>query len=227
MTDTRPDETLSGTVDREIARLLAVDPSPEFVAKVRDRLAAQREPGLWQFAWLVAGAAAVAVLVLAAVVSQPAPPLADAGERVPTVARTGAIELSAGRTPPTVPNDSITNAATLPSLIAPTGTPDGAASNVTSSEPNDSAAAAIPAPMPLDPPTSPAVSLRLARVVNSERESAALRRLFALVNNRRLAVPRAQESRGPIATLEPPAAVIIPPVTIEPVTLALTEGAAQ
>lgn len=95
------------------------------------------------------------------------------------------------------------------------------------SEPNDSAVAPLPTPRPLDPATSAAAPLRLARVVISEKESAALRRLFTLVNDRRLAVPRAQESFGSIAAVEPPADVIIPPVTIEPVTRALTEGAVQ
>ncbi len=227
MTDEHPDETSRDTVDRAIAGLLAVDPSPEFVAKVRERVAAQPEPGMWRFGWVAAGAAAVAVLVLAVVVSRPPAPLGDADERVLTVARADDIELSAGSTPTVVPNDGVTNAAPLASEVAPTDTPDGAVPDVPLSEPNDSAVTPLPTPRPLDPATSPAAPLRLARVVISDKESAALRRLFTLVNNRRLEVPRAQEPFGSIAAVEPPADVIIPPVTIEPVTLALTEGAVQ
>ena len=225
MTDTRPDKTLSDTVDREIAGLLAVDPSPEFVAKVRERVAAEPEPVMWRFGWMAAGAAAVAVLVLAVVVSRPPSPLADADERVPTVVRADDIELSAGGTSTAVPNDDVANTVPLLSMGAPTDTPDGAVSDVPLYEPNDPAAA--PAPRPLDPATSPAAPLRLARVVISETESAALRRLFTLVTNRRLAVPLAQEPFGSSGAIEPPADVIIPPVTIEPVILALTEGAVQ
>ena len=87
MTDTRPDKTLWDTLDREIAGLLAVDPSPEFVAKVRERVAGEPEPGMWRFGWVAAGAAAVAVLALAVVASRPPLPPGDADQRVPTVAR--------------------------------------------------------------------------------------------------------------------------------------------
>jgi hypothetical protein len=48
-------------VDRELAAALAVDPSPEFLARVRMRIAAEPEPPAWRVSWLVAVAGACAV----------------------------------------------------------------------------------------------------------------------------------------------------------------------
>ena len=56
-------------LDREIARVLGVDPSPEFAARVRQRIASEPAPAGWRAAWIVAAAgalAAVAVVVLIA-----------------------------------------------------------------------------------------------------------------------------------------------------------------
>jgi hypothetical protein len=52
-------------LDREIEDLLSVDPSPEFVAKVRAGVAAEPAPTPWLLGWRVvpAGAACVAVAV--------------------------------------------------------------------------------------------------------------------------------------------------------------------
>jgi hypothetical protein len=56
------DDELSG-IDREISQLLAVEPSPDFAAKVRVRIAAQPvAPFGWRY-W--AGAAVAAVVVIA------------------------------------------------------------------------------------------------------------------------------------------------------------------
>lgn len=49
-------------IDRELAALLAVEPSPEFKAKVRARIAAAPEPRRWT-AWAPVAAAAAIVLV--------------------------------------------------------------------------------------------------------------------------------------------------------------------
>lgn len=74
------------SLDREIEDLLAVDPSPEFVAKVRQRVAVEPAPRLWWFSWRLATAGAgLAALATAALLwpdSRPAPPAT-----VPPVAR--------------------------------------------------------------------------------------------------------------------------------------------
>ena len=66
-------------LDREIRRLLAVDPSPAFDARVRARVAAEPATNAWRGGrlWMAFGAA-TAALVLAVVVFRPEPP-ADTG----------------------------------------------------------------------------------------------------------------------------------------------------
>jgi hypothetical protein len=48
-------------LEREVERALAVDPSPEFVAKVRTRIAEEPSPASRGFGWLFAGVAAATV----------------------------------------------------------------------------------------------------------------------------------------------------------------------
>jgi hypothetical protein len=54
--------------EREIEALLAVDPSPEFLARVRTRVAEEPEPGGWHLSWIVAAATTVAVVAIALIV---------------------------------------------------------------------------------------------------------------------------------------------------------------
>jgi hypothetical protein len=82
-------------LDREVAQALAVDPSPELVARIRERVASGPAPGAWRISWtMYAGtlaAAAVVVLVIVSRGPQPAMtlltarPIPDAG-RIPDVA---------------------------------------------------------------------------------------------------------------------------------------------
>jgi hypothetical protein len=52
-------------LEREIGRALNVDPSPEFLARVRMRVAHETMPAPWRFRWLaLAGAAAVVVFAV-------------------------------------------------------------------------------------------------------------------------------------------------------------------
>jgi hypothetical protein len=61
------------TIDQELRAALNVEPSPEFVARVRTRIANQPTPRGWRIWWLVAPAAAAAAVMLAALfVSRPA-----------------------------------------------------------------------------------------------------------------------------------------------------------
>ena len=56
------------SLDREIEQLLAVDPSPGFVARVRQRVTAEPAPATWWFSWRLASAgAALAAIALAAI----------------------------------------------------------------------------------------------------------------------------------------------------------------
>lgn len=51
-------------LDREIAGLLDVAPSPEFLARVRARVAEEPEPGTWRASWMFTAAGAMAVIVV-------------------------------------------------------------------------------------------------------------------------------------------------------------------
>ena len=55
-------------IDRELALLLSVEPSPEFRARVRTRIANEPAPRSWYLQWRAAGTALAAFAVAAAVV---------------------------------------------------------------------------------------------------------------------------------------------------------------
>jgi hypothetical protein len=79
------------SLDREIEDLLAVDPSPEFVAKVRQRIAAEPPPVSWWLSWRPATAGVGLAAVVAAALLWPssapvAPP--DGKASAPAIART-------------------------------------------------------------------------------------------------------------------------------------------
>ena len=61
------------TIDQELRAALNVEPSHEFVARVRTRIANQPQPRGWRIWWLIAPvAAAAAVIVAALFLSRPA-----------------------------------------------------------------------------------------------------------------------------------------------------------
>ena len=51
------------SLNRELQSALDVDPSPEFLAKVRARIAAEPRPSRWRLAWVMMPAVAAIVLV--------------------------------------------------------------------------------------------------------------------------------------------------------------------
>jgi len=67
------DPVNDAALEREIERALAVDPSPEFLVRVRARIADEPAPASRGFGWLFAGVAATAVAasVVALVVLRP------------------------------------------------------------------------------------------------------------------------------------------------------------
>jgi hypothetical protein len=77
-----------GDIDRELAAALAIDPSPEFLARVRMRIAAEPEPlPSWRASWMMAGAAAMAVAAVVAIaVAQMSPPGDPKSQALPGIA---------------------------------------------------------------------------------------------------------------------------------------------
>jgi len=63
MADERTDEMTPSAIEREIARALAVDPSPEFVARVRMRIASEPPPRRTWWMPVLVGATAIAAAV--------------------------------------------------------------------------------------------------------------------------------------------------------------------
>jgi hypothetical protein len=60
----RPIELNDSSLDREIASMLAAEPSAEFVARVRARVAQEPEPAGWRASWMFAAATAVAAAIV-------------------------------------------------------------------------------------------------------------------------------------------------------------------
>jgi hypothetical protein len=56
-------------IDQEIQDALKVDPSPEFLARVRTRIANEPAPSAWRWSWTVAAGAVAASVVVAIVLS--------------------------------------------------------------------------------------------------------------------------------------------------------------
>jgi len=73
-------------LDREIARVLGVDPSPEFAARVRQRIASEPAPAGWRAAWIVAAAGALAAVAVVVLIAS-RPPRAAPATAVPLQAR--------------------------------------------------------------------------------------------------------------------------------------------
>jgi hypothetical protein len=57
-------------LDREIAAALDVDPSPAFVARVRQRVAQESAPAVWSRSWTIGAVTALAMAVVAAAIFQ-------------------------------------------------------------------------------------------------------------------------------------------------------------
>jgi cytochrome c556 len=59
-----------GDIDRALATALAVEPSPEFLARVRMRIASEPEPSDWRFPWVFAASACTLAIAMAVTVMQ-------------------------------------------------------------------------------------------------------------------------------------------------------------
>jgi hypothetical protein len=81
MSDHRHADALTDDAfDRDIAQALAVDPSPEFVARVRTRIANEPAPSAWRLSWTMgfAGASVTALVLAVVLLNRPEEPIAGA-----------------------------------------------------------------------------------------------------------------------------------------------------
>jgi hypothetical protein len=185
------------SLEREIEAALAVDPSPDFVARVRMRVAAEPHPARRWMPWpWIAAAAAAAVLVIAVAAthlwrSNPV----TAPQVVRTTEPAGGEQRPAGVSPIVEP----------PSVELPAVVRRGDAGRRTVR------AAAVR--QPSEPSTRP-----FPEVLISASETAALQKAFAILGGRPDA-PRKLEDFPPPPPLEPVELpeVALAPVIIEPV----------
>jgi len=185
--------------DQEIRNALRVDPSPEFLARVRTRIASEPTPSAWRWSWTLAAAGAlVATVLIAVVLSRPRhqhPPAPD-GVHAFTPA-----EAPAGPTlQQTEPAGS--TAIRRPGPLGP-------------GDRRSAKAAAHATPVVSG---SGRTVTREAEVLLDPSETRALRALITGGYDGRvdLAVLQRDPSRAPM-DLDPIAGIIIAPITIEPI----------
>ncbi len=81
MDGTRPQPLTDTQLDRELERALGIDPSPEFLARVRTRVAAEPERRLWRLAveplWALGLAGILMAIVIPQFLREPAVPRQD------------------------------------------------------------------------------------------------------------------------------------------------------
>jgi hypothetical protein len=186
---TGPTRASDASLDREIESLLGAEPSPEFVARVRARIAEEPAPGRWR-AWMIAvpAAAVVAIAVLIVWPSREQAP-AHKGPRLYTSQQAAQ---AAEAVQPAIPPAASSEA----SRARRRSTPRSPLS----------AATAIDRAMDID----------LPEVVIAENEVRTFASLVASIRQRRfdVAVPAAPDLDAPIEIRELPS---IEPIEIEPI----------
>jgi len=181
-------------LEREIERALAVDPSPEFLVRVRARIADEPAPASRGFGWLFAGVATVAAaaaLVLAVRMVSSARPPASA---------------------PLLASRSIGSAVVVPAVVPATAGPASAYA-ATRLRQDGKAGHYVPTASPAATRTQP---------LFDARETTALQRLIADVRDARVDLtPLAKEGPMPLPAMDP---LTISPIVIEPLTPGGVEG---
>ena len=194
-------------IDQEIRDALKADPSPEFLARVRTRIASEPAPSAWRWSWTVAAASArAAAVAIAVMVSRPEPPLAPTSDVAQAAPRPDA-------------NASSSVAQALRPAIA------GLKPHATTAEPRATAAE----PRGTGTPAVSGFSQTVAAdpdILIDPREQRALRQLIAGVSEGRVDLSAAQNSTPPAsAALEPVTDIVIAPINIDPLApLAGAEG---
>jgi hypothetical protein len=179
-------------IDEEIRAALEVDPSPEFVARVRTRLATEAAPSAWRWSWAFTTAATVAAaIVVAAALWRP---------ESRAVPRPGAVQAAAPK---------------AEAVSQPQETADATAGLGATAKPRSAKALALQttAAAGLDGSRSAA-----ADVLLDPAETRALRQLIAGVRDGQVDLAAAQNSVSPTQMdLQPVAEIVIVPITIEPI----------
>ena len=206
MSERPREELLNAALDREIEQALAVDPSPEFVARVRTRVATDAAPrfDLRFVRWIVVGGASMAAagVVAALYFGWSSPAHAPAGTAV-EIAPTQQAQRSGGQNEIPVQRE----------------TPD-----VTRKSRTGSIAPVVA------PARSPVAKARAERdefpeVMVSASEVEGMRQLLSMWQRKVQIVER--PDTGSIPDPEHMPDIVIEPITIEPIALVKMEGVAE
>ena len=200
-------------LEREIERALAVDPSPEFLVRVRARIADEPAPASRGFGWLFAGVATVAAaaaLVLAMRMVSPARPPAAA---------------------PLLASRSIGSAVVVPAVgpakaghYVPKGVgrDDQSQYVVSGFSRTQRESSGFSRTQRESPGVSRTAATRSSAPLFDARETTALQRLIADVRDARVDLaPLAREGPMPLPALDP---LVISPIVIEPLVPGGVEG---
>ena len=180
-------------IDDEIRKALDVEPSPQFLARVRTRIVAEPAPSAWRWSWTVAAAGAMAAVLLSALIVSRRPETISTGP-APVAQPFKAENRNAGITP------TDQRAPALEPAIAEVKR------RTASRRSSD-------APVRLKPDTTDSAILLL-----DPAETRALQALIAGVHAGRIELAAAQAS-APAAPMELQAVtdIVIAPITIEPI----------
>jgi hypothetical protein len=190
-------------VDREMQTMLAVDPSPEFVARVRARIAEESHSSRWWTSWTFAAVAAAAAVAIAAFVARPAEQTTSPARVAPDIASAVTGPAKAG--------------GSVPPREQPTSTQHAAQQHLRS---DSRRAGRGPAQTGSHAPDH----IQNAEILIDARESAALRALI-------LGIHSGAVDLQPVFRLSAPSAMELPPIgeiAIQPITIdPLEEGVRQ
>ena len=176
-------------LDRELERALGVEPSPEFVSRVRTRIANEPAPAAAWWPWTLVTASVATAVVIALVVSRGNAPA-------------GPKELA--RRPMTAAQVS-ENATSAPSGAAQPATASANPGGTPAAAPGSAARRSTREPVRIEPD-----------ILVDARESLALRRLIAGVSDGRIDLSPVLRASTPTAMdLLPIAEIVISPITIE------------
>jgi len=223
----RRDEALTGSaLDREIRAALDVDPSPEFLARVRTGIASEPRRAAWRWSWMFAAACAMAALIAIAIVSRDARSsrLRDLAPPPDVAQAFRPAGSGAEQAPPLLPGPVVSGSRRMsPQPSDPKGP---------ALRPMTTRSANAFALQPREPARSADAAARQPRepeILVDPRESMALRRLIAGTREGTLDLSAALQPTTPTAMDLPPLSEIaIPVITIDPITPeAGDEGARQ
>jgi hypothetical protein len=198
---TEDERRLMETIEADLDRLLAVEPSPEFAARVRARIGAADRDGGWSFPWALA-AAAVLTIVTGILFAT----LRDAPGRMDSAAITSG-------------HDVALPALTVPSPVVAVGPPPGARSVRVRRSPAPLARAVEPEVL-----VPPEFRLAIGRVMDMVRAGTLDQRAFSPSNRASTERTPAAPAEGatPIAeeSAEPVAPMVVDDLQVPPIDVA-------